>query len=62
MPNTFYFFSEGILDQISIALYFIILAPEFERAFGKQIVEFWYSCIIWMNIWNEVKIIDKRSG
>ena len=31
----FTFFSEGILDQISIASCFIILAPEFERAFGK---------------------------
>jgi len=30
-----FFISEGILDQISIALCFIILAPEFERAFGK---------------------------
>ena len=29
------FVSEGILDQISIALCFIILAPEFEGAFGK---------------------------
>ena len=27
--------SEEIFDEISIALYFIILAPEFERAFGK---------------------------
>jgi len=27
--------SEGSFDQISIALYFIISAPEFERAFGK---------------------------
>ena len=30
-----HFISEGILDQISIALCFIILAPEFEHAFGK---------------------------
>ena len=30
-----FFISEGILDQISIALCFTILAPEFERAFGK---------------------------
>ena len=29
------FISGGIFDQISIALYVIILAPEFERAFGK---------------------------
>jgi len=36
VPNTVYFFiSEGIFDQISIALNFIILAPKFERAFGK---------------------------
>jgi len=27
--------SKGILDQISNVLCFIILAPEFERAFGK---------------------------
>jgi len=27
--------SEGIFDEISIALYFIISAPEFKRAFGK---------------------------
>ena len=37
VPNTFYFFiSEGIFDQISIALYFISLAPELERCFGKE--------------------------
>ena len=24
-----------------MALYFTILAPEFERVFGKEIVEFW---------------------
>jgi len=36
VPNTVYFFiSEGIFDQISIALNFIILAPKFERAFGR---------------------------
>jgi len=34
--NTVYFFiSKGILDHVYIALYFIILAPEFERAFGE---------------------------
>jgi len=30
-----FFFSGGIFDQIAIALYFIILASEFERDFGK---------------------------
>ena len=30
-----FFISKGIPDQISVALCFIILAPEFERAFGK---------------------------
>jgi len=30
-----FFIFKGILDQISTALCFIILAPEFERAFGK---------------------------
>jgi len=36
VTNTFWFFiSEGIFDQISTALCFIILAPEFEGAFGK---------------------------
>jgi len=29
-------FLKEILDQISIALYFIILAPEFERAIAKS--------------------------
>ena len=33
--HVLFFISGGIFDQISIALYFIILAPEFERAFGK---------------------------
>ena len=33
--HVLFFISKGILDQISIALCFIILAPEFERAFGK---------------------------
>jgi len=37
VPNTFYFFvSKGRLDQISIALCFIILAHEFERATAKS--------------------------
>jgi len=31
----FIFISVGILDQISITFCFIILAPEFQRAFGK---------------------------
>jgi len=35
--NVLCFISKGILDQISIALCFIILAPECERAFGKAI-------------------------
>jgi len=36
VPNTLLFFiSNGNLDQISIALHFIILALEFELAFGK---------------------------
>jgi len=30
-----FYISEGILDQISIALCFSSLAPEFKRAFGK---------------------------
>ena len=30
-----FFICKGILDLISIALCVIILAPEFERAFGK---------------------------
>jgi len=30
-----FFITEEIFDQISIAPYFIILAPEFEYAFGK---------------------------
>ena len=38
LPNTFY--SKEIFDQISIALYFIMLAPEFQRAI-VQVVEFW---------------------
>jgi len=33
--HVLFFISEGILDHIYIALCFIILAPEFERAFGK---------------------------
>ena len=33
--HVLFFTSKGILDQISIALCFIILAPEFERGFGK---------------------------
>jgi len=33
--HVLFFISKGILDQISIALCFIILVPEFERAFGK---------------------------
>jgi len=33
--HALFFISEGILYQISIALYFIISAAEFERAFGK---------------------------
>jgi len=35
VSNTFFFISKGILDQISIALSFIILAPKFECVFGK---------------------------
>jgi len=31
--HVLFFISKGIFDQISVALYFIILAPEFERAF-----------------------------
>ena len=34
VPNTLYFV-EGIFDEISIGLYFIILVPEFERVLGK---------------------------
>jgi len=34
------FISESILDQMSIALKFIISTPEFERALVKQIVGF----------------------
>jgi len=30
-----FFISERIFDQISVALTFILLALEFERAFGK---------------------------
>jgi len=33
--HVLFFVSKGILDQISIALCFIILAPEFERVFVK---------------------------
>jgi len=33
--HVLFFISKGILDQISIVLCLIILAPEFERAFGK---------------------------
>jgi len=33
--HVLFFIYTGILDQISIAPCFIILAPEFERAFGK---------------------------
>jgi len=33
--HVLFFISKGILDQTSIALCFIILAPEFERAFGE---------------------------
>jgi len=33
--HVFFFISKGIFNQISIALYFIMLAPEFECAFGK---------------------------
>jgi len=32
-----FFISNGITDQLSIALYFHSLAPEFERVFGKAI-------------------------
>ena len=35
LAELYIFLIEGFLDQISIALCFIILAPEFERAFGK---------------------------
>jgi len=35
VEHVLFFISKGILDQISIALCFIILASEFERAFGK---------------------------
>ena len=34
--HVLFFISGGIFDQISTALYFMILAPEFERAFGKE--------------------------
>jgi len=30
-----YFISKGIFNQMSISLYFIMLVPEFECAFGK---------------------------
>jgi len=33
--HVLFFISEGIIDQFSIALCFINLAPAFERAFGK---------------------------
>jgi len=33
--HVLFFIYEGIIDQFSIALCFIILAPEFECAFGK---------------------------
>ena len=33
--------SEGIFVEICIALYFLIIPPEFERVFAKQIVRFW---------------------
>jgi len=33
--HVLFFISKGILDQISIALRFIILAPQFERPYGK---------------------------
>ena len=33
--HVLFFNSKGILDQISIVLCLIILAPEFERALGK---------------------------
>jgi len=33
--HVLFFISGGIFDQISIAQYFIILAPELERASGK---------------------------
>jgi len=34
------FNDKGILDQISIALCFIVFAPQVERAFGKANVKF----------------------
>jgi len=41
VPNmAYYFISNGVCDQISIALFFNIFAPEFERAFGDAIAEF----------------------
>jgi len=40
---------------MSIAQYFIILVSELERTSGKQIIGFWFSCIIRMNICNELK-------
>jgi len=46
--HVIFLISEGILDEISIALYFIMLAPEFERAFGK-LSSFDLSCIIRIN-------------
>ena len=58
MPNTIYFLVlKGIFDQISIALYFIILATEFERVFGIEAISL--SRIIRMNVWNKFKIIVK---
>jgi len=35
VKHVIFLISAGLFDEISIALYFIILAPEFERVFGK---------------------------
>jgi len=47
--HNLFFISKGILDQICIALYFIILTPEFERASGeancRSLSEWWLAFI-----------------
>ena len=44
--HVLFFISGGIFDQISIALYFIILTPELERAFERRMYIFYYSGVL----------------
>jgi len=58
VPKTLYFlFLKELLTQISIALYFIILAPELERAFGKA------NCrvLIYLVLYGQMIILPRYS-